>query len=105
VSDWSSDVCSSDLVDSDDPYKRSNPGVQLSFAKSYGDPQPVAVIAKRSLGAGTVKDRINGGAGGWAPRSEWQGGSRYNPASVYYHQMRGVVTGTDPGDSVEVWFE
>ena len=38
-------------VDSDDPYKSSNPGVQLSFARSYGDPQPVAVIAKRSLGA------------------------------------------------------
>ena len=36
---------------------------------------------------------------------EWEGGSRYDPASVYYHQMRGVVTGTDPGDSVEVWFE
>ncbi len=47
-------------VDSDDPYKRSNPGVQLSFAKSYGDPQPVAVIAKRSLGAVTVKYSING---------------------------------------------
>ncbi len=92
-------------VDSDDPYKRSNPGVQLSFTKSYGDPQPVAVIAKRSLGAVTVKYRINGGDVQSAPMSEWQGGSRYNPASVYYHQMRGVVTGTDPGDSVEVWFE
>jgi hypothetical protein len=92
-------------VDSDDPYKRSNPGVQLSFAKSYGDPQPVAVVAKRSLGAVTVKYRINGGAVQSAPTSEWDGGSRYNPASVYYHQMRGVVTGTDPGDSVEVWFE
>jgi hypothetical protein len=92
-------------IDSDDPYKRSNPGTQLSFAKSYGDPQPVAVIAKRSLGAVTVKYRINGGAVQSAPTSEWGGGSRYNPASVYYHQMRGVVTGTDPGDSVEVWFE
>ncbi len=38
-------------VDSDDPYKSGNPGVQLSFTKSYGDPQPVAVLAKRSLGA------------------------------------------------------
>ena len=38
-------------VDSDDPYKSGNPGTQLSFTKSYGDPQPVAVIAKRSLGA------------------------------------------------------
>jgi len=92
-------------VDSDDPYKRSNPGVQLSFAKSYGDPQPVAVIAKRSLGAVEVKYSINGGAVLSAPMSEWEGGSTYNPASVYYHQLRGVVTGTDPGDSVEVWFE
>jgi Zinc carboxypeptidase len=92
-------------IDSDDPYKRSNPGTQLSFTKSYGDPQPVAVIAKRSLGAVTVKFRINGGPVQSAPTSEWEGGSRYNPASVYYHQLRGVVTGTDPGDSVEVWFE
>jgi Zinc carboxypeptidase len=92
-------------VDSDDPYKSGNPGVQLSFDTSYGDPQPVAVIAKRSLGAVTVKYRINGGAEQSAPTSEWEGGSRYDPASVYYHQMRGVVTGTDPGDSVEVWFE
>jgi Zinc carboxypeptidase len=92
-------------IDSDDPYKSSNPGTQLSFTKSYGDPQPVAVIAKRSLGAVTLNYRINGGAVHSAETSEWEGGSRYNPASVYYHQMRGVVTGTDPGDSVEVWFE
>ena len=25
--------------------------------------------------------------------------------STHYHQVRGVVTGTDPGDTVEVWFE
>jgi len=92
-------------IDSEDPYKSSNPGVQLSFTRSYGDPQPVAVIAKRSLGAVTAKYRINGGAVQSAPTKQWEGGSRYNPASVYYHQMRGVVTGTDPGDSVEVWFE
>jgi hypothetical protein len=92
-------------VDSADPYKRSNPGTQLSFTRSYGDPQPVAVIAKRSLGAVTAKFRINGGPVQSTPTSEWEGGSRYNPASVYYRQMRGVVTGTDPGDSVEVWFE
>ena len=48
-------------VDSDDPYKRGNPGVRLSFTKSYGDPQPVAVIAKRSLGDVEVKYRINSG--------------------------------------------
>ena len=92
-------------VDSDDPYKSSNPGVQLSFTRSYGDPQPVAVIAKRSLGAVEVKYSINGEDPLSAPMSEWDGGSTYNPASVYYHQLRGEVTGTDPGDSVEVWFE
>src|SRR4029078_3704045 len=78
---------------------------ELTLASSYGDPQPVAVIAKRSLGAVTVKYRINGGAEQSAPTSEWEGGSRYNPARGYYHQMRCGGTGTDPGDSVEVWFE
>lgn len=92
-------------IDSEDPYKSGVPGVQLSFAVSYGDPQPVAVLAQRSLGAVTAKFRINGGAVQSAPTSEWAGGSSGLPASVYYHQMRGVVTGTDPGDSVEVWFE
>ncbi len=92
-------------LESDDPYKRGNPGVHLSFARSYGDPQPVSVIAKRSLGAVKVKYRINGGPTQSSPTSEWDGGSTYDPASVYYRQMRGVVTGTDPGDSVEVWFK
>ncbi len=92
-------------LNSDDPYKRGNPHTELTFQYSYGDPQPVAVNAKRSLGPVTVKWRVNGGAVQSAPTSEWAGGERYSPASVYYHQMRGVVTGTDPGDSVEVWFE
>jgi len=92
-------------VDSEDPYKSGVPGVQLSFDYSYGDPQPVAVLAKRSLGAVTVKYRIDGGPVQSAPTAEWDGGATYTPASVHYHQVRGVVTGTDPGDSVEVWFE
>ena len=29
--------------------------MHLSFTESYGDPQPVAVLAKRSLGAVTAK--------------------------------------------------
>lgn len=92
-------------LDSDDAYKRGIPGTQLSFEYSYGDPQPVAVLAKRSLGKVTAKFRINGGRAQSARTTEWNGGSTYDPASVYYHQMRGVVTGTKPGDSVEVWFE
>jgi hypothetical protein len=63
------------------------------------------VLAKRSLGAVTLKYRINGGAVQSKPTSEWAGGERFSPADVYYHEMRGTVTGTSPGDSVEVWFE
>lgn len=92
-------------IDSADPYKRGLPGTQLSFAYSYGDPQPVAVNAKRSLGPVTVKYRINGGPVKSATTSQWAGGEKYTPASVYYHQMRGQVSGTNVGDSVQVWFE
>ena len=91
-------------IDSEDTYKSSNPGVQLSFTKSYGDPQPVAVIAKRSLGAVSSSTGSTAARCGRRPRRNGRGGSRYDPASVYYRQMRGQVTGTDPGDSVEVWF-
>lgn len=92
-------------IDSEDPYKGGIPGAHLSFKYSYGDPQPVAVNAKRSLGAVTVKWRINGGAVQSGPTTEWTGGEKFSPAAVHYRQMRGVVTGTDPGDSVQVWFE
>jgi hypothetical protein len=90
---------------SDDPYKDGLPGANFAFKYSYGDPQPVQVLAKKSLGAVTLRYRINGGAVKSAPTSEWTGGERFRPAHVYYHEMRGVVTGTSPGDSVEVWFE
>ena len=76
-----------------------------SFAESYGDPQVVQVLAKRSLGAVTMNYRINGGAVQHVSTSEWGGGERYyTEHGVYYHKMRGSVTGTSVGDSVEVWF-
>lgn len=92
-------------LDSDDAYKSGLPSVQLSFKKSYGDPQPVAVLAKRSLGSVTAKWKVNGGATKSAVTTEWGGGEKYGMTSTHYHQVRGVVTGTNPGDSVEVWFE
>lgn len=91
-------------LDSPDPYKSGLPAVQLSFEKSYGDPQPVAVLAKRSLGRVTVKWRVNGGRVHAAPTREWRGGERFGMTATHYRQVRGVVRGTDPGDSVEVWF-
>jgi hypothetical protein len=66
----------------------------------------VQVLARRSLGAISVKYRINGGPVQTAPTSEWDGGDKFSlGTSRYYHAMRGFVTGTNPGDSVQVWFE
>jgi hypothetical protein len=78
----------------------------FTFDVSYGDPQDVRVLAKRSLGAVTVKYQVNGGTVHSAQTSEWSGGQRYGVGnSNYYRVMRGQVTGTSPGDSVRVWFE
>jgi hypothetical protein len=92
-------------LESDDPYKDGNPGLNFAFEYSYGDPQPVQVLAKRSLGEVTLKFQVNGGAMQSAPTTEWNGGARFDPADVHYRQLRGVVTGADPGDTVKVWFE
>ena len=71
-------------VKSDDPYKEGIPGANFTFKYSYGDPQPVQVLAKRSLGRVTLKYRINDGPTRSAGTSEWDGGERYDPADVYY---------------------
>ena len=77
-----------------------------SFAYSYGDPQTVQALAKRSLGPVAMRYRINGGPAQLAATTEWSDGQRYyQEAGEYYHRLRGQVTGTNPGDSVEVWFQ
>ena len=89
-----------------EPELSGNPQGDFRFAVSYGDPQIVQVLAARSLGQVTLKYQVNGGAVQSAPTSEWNGGERFGgPGDVYYHIMRGQVTGTQPGDSVKVWFE
>jgi hypothetical protein len=91
---------------SDDTFKEGLPLANFTFNVSYGDPQEVRVLAKRTLGAVTLKYRINGGPVQSKPTTEWNGGEKYGgKTDVYYHVMRGEVTGTSPGDSVEVWFE
>ena len=75
------------------------------FKVSFGNPQTVQVNARRDLGKITLKYRMNGGRMQTKSTSEWQGGIRYGDEGDYwYHRMRGQVTGTKPGDSVEVWF-
>ena len=76
-----------------------------SFAESYGDPQQVQATVQRKLGDVTMKFKINGGRTLRVPTKDFTGGERYyKNDAVYYHRVRGFVSGTDPGDSVEVWF-
>ena len=89
-----------------DPQNGAQSQFNFTFSESYGNPQEVRVLAKRSLGAVTVKWQVDGGATQTAATSEWTGGERYGPGTgTYFRVMSGTVTGTSPGDSVEVWFE
>ncbi len=77
-----------------------------SFADSYGDPQAVQVVAKKSLGDVKLRYRINDGAVKTVNTAPFAGGERFDQEpGLYYHRLRGVVTGTSPGDEVEVWFD
>ena len=75
------------------------------FKTSFGNPQTVQVNARRDLGKITLNYKVNGGRTQTKSTNEWNGGVRYGDEGDYwYHRMRGQVTGTKPGDSVEVWF-
>ena len=75
------------------------------FDVSYGDPQPVAVIARRDQSGRAMNYRINGGPVMKVAVSEFTGGERYGGDNDrYYAEFRGTVTGASPGDQVEVWF-
>ncbi len=76
-----------------------------TFEVSHGDPQTVAVVAKRALDDVRLNYRINGGRTQTARVSEWEGGERYGDENDdYYAELRGLVRGADPGDDVTVWF-
>jgi hypothetical protein len=95
--------------DPDDPVsvvgRRAPDFVVDSFPVSYGDPQPVAVVARRRQLFRWMNYRINGGRTHRTLVSEWRGGERYgDDADVYYAEYRGTVRGARPNDSVEVWF-
>jgi hypothetical protein len=89
-----------------DPQMSNMPLTDFRFSVSYGDPQPVRVLAKRSLGSVSLQYQINGGAVQTKSTSEWAGGDRWgNEGDVYYHIVEGVASGARPGDSVKVWFK
>ncbi len=95
--------------DPDDPVSavgRTAPDFQVdSFDVSYGDPQTVAVTARRDLRNLAMRYSINGGRSFRVPVREWAGGERYgDEADRYYAEFRGKVQGARPGDKVRVWF-
>ncbi len=77
-----------------------------TFTVSYGDPQTVAVWAKRAVRNVSLFYRINGGPLHRSAVSEWAGGERYGAENNdYYAELRGQVQGAAAGDTVEVWFQ
>jgi hypothetical protein len=76
-----------------------------SFPEAYGNPQTVEANVKREFGDVTIHWQVNGGPEQTAATTEWNGGERFGGrGDVYYHRVRGTVTGTKAGDSVTVWF-
>ncbi len=77
-----------------------------TFSESYGNPQPVGAVVKRSLGAVAMHFRVNDRRPRVVRTRAYTGGQRYNTErGIYYRRVRGVVTGTRPGDRVRVWFQ
>ena len=96
-------------LDPDDPVSvvgREVPDFEVdSFDVSYGDPQTVAVTAKRALKHLQLNYKINNGKTKTAAVSEWRGGERYGDENDhYYGEFRGEVRGARVGDRVKVWF-
>jgi hypothetical protein len=88
-----------------DPQNGQTSMFDFRFSVSYGDPQEVRVLAKKSLGAVSLQYQVNGGATQTQSTSEWTGGEKYGPGNgAHYRVVSGTVTGTSPGDSVKVWF-
>ncbi len=69
-------------ADDIDPQNGQTSLFDFKFSVSYGDPQEVRVLARRSLGDVTLHYQINGGAEETASTDEWTGGERYGRATA-----------------------
>ncbi len=88
-----------------DPTFANNPLADFTFDQSNGDPQPVEILARNELRGVKLNYRINSGPVRTVKAPRWEGGETFGEGyDTYYGVRRGVVTGTDPGDSVKVWF-
>lgn len=76
------------------------------FTQSHGTEQTVQINADRELGMVRMYYSINGGRPAKVNTTEWEGGERYGAENdLYYAWRRATVTGQQPGDQVDVWFE
>ena len=83
-----------------------SPMFDFTFDVSYGDPQAVQVLGEAQPRRGDAQVPGQRRAVQSAPTSEWtRRRALRRRQRRYYHVMRGTVTGTKPGDTVEVWFE
>ena len=76
------------------------------FALSHGNSQIVQATVSRQLREAKLHYRINGSKKVKKVKArDWRGGERYgNDFNAYYRQMRGKISGLQPGDTVEYWF-
>lgn len=89
-----------------DPTRAHNPGSDFRFRYSYGGPQQVQVLARKSVGNVRAHYRVNGGRERSVATAGARPGERFslNQYGRYYHELRGVIPAGDVGDRVEVWF-
>ena len=95
-----------------DPQKSWNPMSDFRFAYSYNgassagaDPGQARLEWRRSTGSGLVELLHQRWADADGHDDGVGGGARYGePGDVYYHIVRGTVTGAAEGQSVKVWF-
>ena len=93
-------------ADDIDPQNGQQSLFDFKFGVSYGDPQEVRVLAKRSLGAVTLRYQVNGGPvqqrlDERVDRRRALRPRQRRPTTTW---SAATVTGTAPGDSVKVWF-
>jgi hypothetical protein len=87
-----------------DPERAGNPLSDLTFDISYGDPQPVRVLARNSVREVEIRYQVNGGEKRNAPTRKWNGGDTYDTFDSHYRYYRGEIVAINPGDEVKVWF-
>lgn len=96
--------------DPDDPVSHLGntvPDLEVNeFEVSHGSPQTVQANVKRPLGPVSMFYEINNsGNVHRVDATEWNGGERFGvTGDVYYHKVRGTVTGAGAGDRVTVSF-